>query len=94
MVGEGLVGEGARRRTPCAERAVILPAVQSLRLLVRRRHGRRGLVERARRRTPCAERAVILPAVQSLRLLERRGHGRRGLVERARVGALRARREL
>jgi hypothetical protein len=32
---------GARRRTPCAERAVILTAVQSLRLLVRR-----GLVGR------------------------------------------------
>ena len=32
----GLVGNGAGRRTPCAGRAVILTAVQSLRLLVRR----------------------------------------------------------
>ncbi len=32
------VGRGAGRRTPCAGRAVILTAVQSLRLLVRRRH--------------------------------------------------------
>jgi hypothetical protein len=30
------LGERACRRTPCAERAVILTAVQSLRLLVRR----------------------------------------------------------
>ena len=37
-----LVGRGAGRRTLCAERAVILTAVQSLRLLVgrRRRVGR------------------------------------------------------
>ena len=32
----GGVYGGACRRTPCAERVVILPAVQSLRLLVRR----------------------------------------------------------
>ncbi len=29
--GEGACGERAGRRTPCAERAVMLPAVQSLR---------------------------------------------------------------
>jgi hypothetical protein len=34
-LGEGLVGR-VGRRTPCAGRAVILTAVQSLRLLVRR----------------------------------------------------------
>jgi hypothetical protein len=44
----GRVGRLAGRRTPCAERAVILTAVQSLRLLVRRglltglRYGTRG----------------------------------------------------
>jgi hypothetical protein len=80
-LGEGLVGR-VGRRTPCAGRAVILTAVQSLRLLVRR--GAcwvarvRSLAipgagwERAGRRTPCAGRAVILTAVQSLRLLVRR----------------------
>ena len=35
LLGEGVLG-GACRRTPCAERAVSLTAVQSLRLLVRR----------------------------------------------------------
>ena len=34
--GEEAWSEGAGRRTPCAGRAVILTAVQSLRLLVRR----------------------------------------------------------
>ena len=37
----GLVRRGAGRRTPCAERAVMLTAVQSLRLL-ERRGGRAG----------------------------------------------------
>jgi len=68
MVGalgrRGLLLGGAGRRTPCAERAVMLTAVQSLRLLVRRG----ACWEGAGRRTPCAERAVILTAVQSLRL--------------------------
>jgi hypothetical protein len=36
LVRRRLVGRGAGRRTPCAGRAVILTAVQSLRLLVRR----------------------------------------------------------
>ena len=66
--------ERAGRRTPCAERAVMLPAVQSLRLACTER----ACGEGARRRTPCAERAVMLTAVQSLRLLVRRGR-----VERA-----------
>jgi hypothetical protein len=71
-------GERAGRRTPCAERAVMLPAVQSL-----RRTCSDGLVRRACRRTPCAGRAVMLPAVRvhvSL-LLRQRGRwvrGRRG----------------
>jgi len=67
MVGalgrRGLLLGGAGRRTPCAERAVMLTAVQSLRLLVRRG----ACWEGSGRRTPCAERAVMLTAVQSLR---------------------------
>ena len=65
--------ERAGRRTPCAGRAVILPAVQSL-----RRAGSEG----AGRRTPCAGRAVILTAVQSLRRAgwERLRPGRNRLV--------------
>jgi hypothetical protein len=52
--GDGLLGEGlvgwACRRTPCAERAVMLPAVQSLRLLVRWvRRGAGGLEALANR---------------------------------------------
>ena len=35
-IGRGRERRGAFRRTPCAERAVMLPAVQSLRLLERR----------------------------------------------------------
>jgi hypothetical protein len=42
--GDG--GEGACRRTPCAGRAVMLTAVQSLRLLVRRWGGVRACGER------------------------------------------------
>ncbi len=59
----GLVGRGAGRRAPHAGRAVMLTAVQSLRLLVRRGAGTEG----AGRRIPCAGRAVMLTAVQSLR---------------------------
>jgi len=67
----GLLG-GAGRRTPCAERAVILPAVQSLRRSCGESGVRSlvvpGLWGEAGRRTPCAGRAVMLTAVQSLRL--------------------------
>jgi hypothetical protein len=97
-----LVGWGGRR-APHAERAVILPAVQSLRLA-----GTEGACEKARvrslacpvlvgragRRAPHAERAVILPAVQSLRLAGSEGAGwKRGLWG-GRVGVLRTQREL
>ncbi|RFC50579.1 MAG: hypothetical protein DVB22_001975 [Verrucomicrobia bacterium] len=83
---QGLVRR-AGRRTPCAGRAVMLTAVQSLRLACTEGRVRRGasaeprgagLVGRAGRRTPCAERAVILTAVQSLRLACTEGRVRRG----------------
>ena len=85
LLGGGWLGERACRRTPCAERAVILPAVQSLRLACSEGLERRS----AGRRAPHAERAVILPAVQSLRLActERGALGER-------VGVLRTQREL
>ena len=79
----GVFGGGLVGAVRAQERAVILTAVQSIRLLIRRGlwgDKRRdaastfGLVGRWRVGALCArERAVILTAVQSLRLLIRRG---------------------